>query len=125
MQSSNFQAVLSRVDQLSAKLGVAAGHIWGFYVRQAYVEATTDAIAAIVAAVLSYISLRLAISWGKKQEQSIRYSVGYGCAAATAGFVAIGFAITAFVNLYFGLQAIMNPQFWAFQQLISDLRGMF
>lgn len=116
LQANNFQQVLSRVDQLAAKLGVAAGYIWTIYVRQARVEAITDGISALALAALAFAAVRLVIKWGKEKDDEHDFAV-----AGLAGVVVFA-TISASVLVYTALQAVLNPQYWAFQQMMQDLK---
>lgn len=48
METEQLQMVFDKLDQLSLKLGVAAEHIWPWFIRQQYVEAFLPLILMVI-----------------------------------------------------------------------------
>jgi len=117
--------ILQRIDALAAKIGTTAQHIWDVYVAQARVEAIRDTvfvvILLIVSSLLAYLSYRL-----------FRHGIKRDCyddwPFITGAFSVIGSAgalIAALVISYGAIGELLNPQYWAFQHLMQDLRNLF
>ena len=122
------QGVLSRVDALAGKLGIAAQHLWEIYILQARVEALRDLLLAGVYIAISIVLIRIAIpkllqAWNKEREYD-RHPA-YIALSCVAGLVA---AIFLCLSISYSYQAIgewFNPQYWAFQHLTLDLKNLF
>ena len=54
------QEMLKRLDVLAEKLGVAASMVWGFYIRQAYIDGVADLAAAGMITLVFIVAVRKA-----------------------------------------------------------------
>lgn len=117
------QQVMARVDELGAKLGVAADHIWAVLVRQAYAEAamrTAFFVIAIIVTVLVYKLVRKWWAFGMEGNDDENF-------AACAGAVIAGVATTvvmavATVRFVYAIGYAINPEYFAFQQIVSFVK---
>lgn len=121
--------ILQRIDALAAKIGTTAQHVWEVYVAQAKVEAVRDTATGvffvIVSALLSYLAYRLflyGIKVGKsKGDESPDWPFITGSLAALVTVIFLVIAISVF---YSALGEWINPQYWAFQHLAQDIKGL-
>ena len=117
--------ILQRIDALSAKIGTTAAHVWDVYVQQARVEAIRDTvfvvILLIVSSLLAYLSYRLS-RHGIKRDCYDDWPFITGTFAVIGS---IGALIAALVISYGAIGELLNPQYWAFQQLTKDLKNLF
>ncbi len=117
--------ILQRIDALSAKIGTTAAHVWDVYVQQARVEAIRDTvfvvILLIVSSLLAYLSYRLS-RHGIKRDCYDDWPFITGTFAVIGS---IGALIAALVISYGAIGELLNPQYWAFQHLMADLRNLF
>jgi len=122
------QQILSRLDAIGAKLGVAAQAVWGFYIRQAYVEGITCLLIGLLALALCIAgSCLLPRMWnwdfgimedGYRKKNSHTEGPAYF-------FYCIGlvtFGGVAVTYLYNSVTPLLNPGYWAFQQLVSNMK---
>lgn len=124
----NLQAILSQVDALAAKLGVAAGQLYQIYLAQAKVEGYKDLLSAGVLLLGSAIAgyyIRRGYRGMRASMEDKGYDFSYHgpragdftqmilgavlCPGLFLGAV-LGFVVPAITEL-------ANPQFWALQQL--------
>ena len=118
-----FDSLLSHVDSLAAKLGIAAQHLMEIYVRQAYVTAVLDFwLLTILSLVLWFGAKRLIVFIINKLRDCDRYCdsawiFGLIVTSLVTGVV----AIFALCSLFESVSILMNPQYWAIQKLLSDL----
>jgi hypothetical protein len=117
--------ILQRIDALSAKIGTTAAHVWDVYVQQARVEAIRDTvfvvILLIVSSLLAYLSYRLS-RHGIKRDCYDDWPFITGTFAVIGS---IGALIAALVISYGAIGELLNPQYWAFQHLMADLKNLF
>ena len=124
------QEVLSRVDALAAKLGIAAQHVWEIYVQQAKVEAIRDVITTVLFLLIAFgLFKAIPFFWGLKQKAASvdRYEDGAGWAAAAiiSGVLILPAVGLVLGFLYSAVGEWINPQYWAFQHLVLDLKNIF
>lgn len=126
MNDTLTQQILSRLDAIGAKLGVAAQAVWGFYLQQARVEGLislgTGVLLLIFCTVASVYVRRV---W--ERDLAIgRYEHECDLSGGVLGFF---YTLGVVVLLVFGLFGIvdsltplLNPGYWAFQQIVSQIR---
>lgn len=112
--------VLQRIDVLAAKLGTTASHIWDVYVAQARVEAVRDIVMLVVFGILLLWPGRLLMSFCYKKSEDDDWGIGLF-------FTVVGLLVLLIAVLSCGYDAmgeLMNPQYWAFQNLMHDIKGL-
>ena len=112
------QDVLSRLDTIAGKLGVAADHIWGVLVKQAVVSGWTD-LALLAVFWVPLLTAQIAgIRWYMKQEKPSDDNF------AIPGIPAVMLVVLTIVTLILApqaIQALINPEYWAFHDLARRL----
>ena len=112
-------ALLQRLDALAAKLNVTAQYLWAVMLRQAHIEAATDlvwaSISLTIALACGYFLLRvarmaLANTWDSED---------YLLKALVAGLVTLLAVVFFCINLQNAITPLLNPEFWALQQLLK------
>ena len=126
------QGILSRIDQLAAKIGTTAVHIWGVYMAQARVEAIRDtAVAVVLLGATVFLATHVrGLFWQrykKANEAGPYYDSGEGWAmgAVICGALAAMLVIPVLATFSAALGEWLNPQYWAFQHLTADLKNLF
>ena len=139
--------ILTRLDALASKLGVAASAIWGFYLRQARVDGGMYAIIGSILLLLvianfglivylltkkkNYVWGQIVIAKGKKWINNYENQVEFEYETRTDGNPHIlwwgapllPLSIATSVVVYYAVSALYNPGFYAFQQIISNLKS--
>ena len=124
--------ILQRIDALAAKIGTTAQHVWDVYVAQARVEALRDTLAFIAFLLIAGGLVRLAMfaesraSAMKQTRQSCFDDEGMGWMVVTvfAPLASLVFVIISLTYAYNSIGEWVNPQYWAFQHLAQDIRGI-
>ena len=109
------QGILSRVDQLAAKLGTTAGNVWNIYLAQAKVEAIRDTVVGVPILLLGLAALCFSFFSQDSDEDARGMSFFFGLVVCAA---AIGFFLYPAIGEWF------NPAYWAFQHLTEDLKKL-
>ena len=123
MNDQTTQAILSRLDALAQKLGVAANALWAIYVRQGIVTGVEDAVFAALAATGSFSLFKFLVPFLVRRHNEADCGDDFGWEMAIV-FSCIAGAALAVVFIVFGYDAVaelLNPQFWAIHQIMSDL----
>lgn len=110
--------ILKRLDGLSEKLGTASQKVWTVFIHQAHVEAAVDAFWIVLATAglyLSYRGLRLSIG---KAEQKDSWMAG----VIICGIGIIVLTIVLGTNLAAIATPLINPEYWALQQILWLLK---
>lgn len=114
-------SILDRVDAIAAKLGVAANHLYAVYVHQAFVVGIQDLIVAAVCLILFSIGLYKAksfVKWDLDHEYGSRGVLSF------CGAVVITLSLTfGIIYATSAISPLVNPEYWAMQQIISQLKG--
>lgn len=114
------EATTKLVEELAAKLGTTAEHLWGVLVRQAPISGVCDAL-AIVAWIIG-------LAWALRLVRSKTTDQGNGCAEWTDEGALVAWLVWAFtasvVMLVAGacfaeiVASIVNPEYWALKQVM-------
>lgn len=104
--------LVTALEPVAAKLGVAAEHMYGILVRQSLVDGISSIVAWLIVAVsVSYIGYRIRTGDSRDDSQI----VGWGL----QGFAMIVLAITLGANL----PSILNPEYGAIKTLIDSVHS--
>jgi hypothetical protein len=115
--------VLSRLDAIAAKLGVAANVLWAAYLRQARVEGISDALTALLLLALGIGFWRLAKwTWSIGQKQKEYDRGGWQIATVLIAISAPFLIFPTGYYLYCAFSELYNPQFWAISQILQQLK---
>lgn len=123
------QQILSRLDAIGAKLGVAAQAVWGFYLRQAKVEGLESLITGIIALLLLAVGIRFwqkVWDWdyGTPRENGYGRENEHSEGPIICAYFCLLVALFIFgvIQVYSSFTPLMNPGYWAFQQLLSQMK---
>ena len=126
------QGILSRIDQLAAKIGTTAAHVWQIYIAQARVEAIRDAGMAVLLLSLAiflatYVRGLFWLRYKTANEVGLYKDSGHGWLFGVAlSLLATGALLFPFFAcIYSAIPEWLNPQYWAFQHLTADLKNLF
>ncbi len=110
------------INDLAAKLGTTAEHLWAVLIRQAPISASTDILLLIASGVALWFALRI-ISRGMKGLEESYNNEGTNMAILLFGGVACIVSCILAVNLLLSLGMILagffNPEYWALKQIIN------
>src|SRR5690625_2832396 len=108
------EKIAEYIETLAAKLGVAAEHVYGVLVRQAFVDGVRGVIFAIVLAGVSYLMFRITTRVIRSEDE------------AFAIFPIAAFVITlvmALVFMYNGIGQLINPEYYAIREILDVVGG--
>lgn len=118
--SSLRQQIFTRIDLLGQKLGIAAAHIWGVLVRQAYAQAAMN----IVWFIIMLIGMHWIAKWARQLWNSENLEEGAG--GFLSALVVVGYGITfifatsAFID---AVGYLINPEYFAFNSITSWIKN--
>lgn len=112
------QQVSRILEQLAAQLSTTVERLWGVLIRQAYVEGAYMLL-LILAAILFTIALYRHTKnvWDADISEFHEFSILMGWTIAAVGLIGSLFGLQA------ALTALLNPEYWALQQIIKMLGG--
>jgi len=117
--------IFKRLDALSEKLGVAAGHLWQVLVRQGMAEAVGSLVLAVIA-LIGLVTAVKVLNWARTQGEAKRPKTGrdewpgqYIFWAVISGVGGVFTAISLCVNLYDFTLWAMNPEYFALQKILE------
>ncbi len=116
--------LLKRLDALAAKMGVTGQYLWGVLLRQAHV-AVWEAVGGLLLGAIAIIVGLLALWWGIRQPKDKYDCLGDGAlGAVVCGSISFVLgSIASLVNAFSLPTLLMNPGYWALQDLIRQLKG--
>lgn len=113
--------IVNALETLAAKLGTTSEYLWSILLKQAPISAITDLI--------QYGLLILAcVIWSKKMKNTIPKILNKGLnenhwAWVVAISIMLGiFIIVAFFSIPNTIYALVNPEYWALDRLLSKLK---
>lgn len=114
------EEILSRLDVIASKLGVAAEHLWGILTKQALVAGSYAAILLCLGGVLLYLGSKVKVEkyWIKDDYWTSHPTVE---GIKKVLLILIGAWITAY-NLYQALVCFINPEYYAYVKLVNLLK---
>lgn len=120
--------LLKRLDALSAKLGMGASKIWEFTVHQAYVEGCIDIVVLLCWYFLIGLPLALIGLHAYRQWKTSNETLSYRDPDWFIGMILFGgggltvFSVASSSYISNILTCFLNPQYWAFQHILSQLK---
>jgi len=119
-----FTEILARIDVLASKLGVAAEHLWEIMVRQATIEGVIELLVLGVLFMALVVFFR--IFFEKKLFDYVEDApTPAGIAVVVSLFIAAVMIIVvavSFCSLADIVTKIFNPEYWAYQSLLGDVK---
>lgn len=115
MQVEMQQEVLTRLDALAAKLGVAAGQMWDILVRQSWLVSgimqTAVGAAFVIMAIVGLYFMGTTDDWQEPKPRSVS-----GVVLAFFGF------LFAAILLSQGIPHLINPEYYALKDILGAVR---
>jgi hypothetical protein len=118
------QEILKRLDVLAEKLGTTAQYLWSVLVKQGTIEGISDIFVGVIFLIGLIIGIKLlkfCIKEGPKHrsEKCNDWQGPYifGSFVGTVMIIAGTIGFTTWI--YYGLQALLNPEYYALQKLIE------
>lgn len=123
--------VINILDILSAKLGVASGHLWEIMIKQSYISAISD----IIFAILTIISVVLFVKFMNycceeidtdgQGEESRRINNEWMINVFMLwGILNLFIMIGAIIKIFDIATKLINPEYWALQEILSKLSNL-
>ena len=124
MQNQIPPEVYQRLDALAAKLGTTVQYLWSVVLRQARVEIIQDLCLAIVfflaIGLLSYVLKKL-VKYIKDDAAGWNDEWSF-IAAGLCIFGIVGSFAWLVIMLYSVITPLLNPEYWALQQVLNALK---
>ncbi|ATH93343.1 hypothetical protein ACH95_00840 [Bacillus glycinifermentans] len=113
------------IDKLAAKLGVAAEHVYGVLVKQAFATGVTDSIIGFVFLMIAVIAGVIITKMTIKMygERHCNWDYEWFFVALTFGLSVVlpgGFGIYAITE---GIKGLINPEYYAIKEILDTIGG--
>ena len=113
------------IDKLAAKLGVAAEHVYGVLVKQAFATGVTDSIIGFVFLMIAVIAGVIITKMTIKMygERHCNWDYEWFFVVLAVGFLVVppgGFGIYAITE---GIKALINPEYYAIKEILDTIGG--
>lgn len=111
------------LQQLAAKLGTTAEHLWTVMIRQAFISACTDLIfyATTIALVWIFIK-KLPRLLGLLEDSEDLPEFLYFLALIALAVITVGFVVVSIAMIPGTIAALANPEYWALKQILEALK---
>lgn len=116
---------LDLLQQLAAKLGTTAEHLWAVLIKQAFISACTDFLFYVITVALLWFAIKKTPKWAQiiSNTDSDFIEIG-GTAAVVVGWVLVGgLVIAALICIPDTIAALANPEYWALKQILNAVGG--
>jgi hypothetical protein len=113
------------LDKLAAKLGITAQYLWGVLLKQAPVYATTNLIEYAVTIFAFFLLIRYRKAVNKVLREALEGDLDILGVLLCIVFVisAVGWIISCLVSFDSTITAIVNPEYWALDRLLTAIKG--
>ena len=114
------EATAKLIEELAAKLGTTAEHLWGVLVRQAPISATVNAALTLAWVVALVCGWRFAVrSMKLANKDSIMHDeVVRACVIVALILASVATAVAITIGSVGCVSAFANPEFWALEQVM-------
>jgi len=109
MNNEMLQEILKYLDKIGEQLGVGAGRVWPWMLKEQVVSFWTSVIFVFVFGVISGVFLFVALKTGVEEWFWI------------CGFLSVVFFV-AVVNLIWSVPQVLNPEYYALRDLLSMVK---
>jgi len=117
----DFTAIAPVIEGIAQKLGVAAEHLWGVLVRQAWVVGIIDIIGVIIGLIFIGIGIKYIPSLWKGSNEYKDLSF-YDVVGVVLTIIALASLIIVPLSLISGIMHLMNPEYYAFTDIINQFK---
>lgn len=115
------------IDELAKQLGVAATHVYEVLVKQQYVEGISLGVKSGITILLILLTWYLVNKLVFKKYEFIEDETGLGFLVWIFGvvlaFVTLMFAIDIVGDITLAVKKLMNPEYYALQDLMDFVKG--
>lgn len=114
------EATAKLIEELAAKLGTTAEHLWGVLVRQAPISATVSAALTLAWVVVLVCGWRFAVrSMKQASEDSMMHDEEVRAVViGSLILVSVATAVAIAIGSVGCVSAFANPEFWALKQVM-------
>ncbi|WP_188069031.1 hypothetical protein [Brevibacillus brevis] len=109
------------IEQMAAKLGVAAEHVYGVLLTQMVAEGVVYIIGSLIYLVFFAVLVRWMYS--KHVETRNNYESDWGIAFPLFSIFGGVVAIAALMMAFTGLLYVMNPEYYAIREIMNVIGG--
>jgi len=115
---------LDLLQQLAAKLGATAEHLWAALIRQAFISGCVDLVLYAFTGCLIWFTFKTIPKLAKALDDDDRTEAEAVGAIAAIGALLVAvvvFGIGSAVSVSGTITAFSNPEYWALQQILSAI----
>lgn len=113
------------IDKLAAKLGVAAEHVYGVLVKQAFASGVTDSIigfiflmiAVIAGVIITKVTIKI---YG---ERYCNWDCEWFFVVLAVGLLVILPGVFGIYAITEGIKALINPEYYAIKEILDTIGG--
>lgn len=113
------------LEQLAAQMNTTVEFLWDVLVRQAQVEVAKFImylILFILYTIGSVKFIRYGIHKGKEEDGDVDAEIRWLFSTVLVGILNIIYLVVLFINVGFVVTALLNPEYWALQQILEFIK---
>lgn len=117
------EKAIEMLEALAAKLNTSVEFLWSVLLKQAVVNGIFDLVTVIFFCAFGYGYYRF-VQWSAKAKDdgSFMSDIGYPILLVIGGGTCAVFLASTPWYLYDATTSFLNPEYWAFKQIISTVR---
>jgi hypothetical protein len=109
------QETVKLIEQLAAKLGTTADHLWAVLVRQAGIEVWVSVVTIVILGAFSALWISTFSKWDDWIDDGMGAVVMAGTIVSVVFLFIVGCEITELPTL------LLNPEYWALKEVLDVL----
>ena len=119
------EATVKLIEELAAKLGTTAEHLWGVLIKQAPISSICDILALFIFGMGLFLAGKFINKKTSPDENGDRDWDGDGIGVAWLIFSIVTLVYISIALLGFGdiMAGFINPEYWALQKILYSIKN--
>jgi len=116
---------LDLLQQLAAKLGTTAEHLWSVLIRQAYISFAMDLVLYVALILAMFVCFKKVFPFfGHKCQEDPDGDFVYLLGTFFVGAILLACTLVAIFGISDTVTKIANPEYWALMQIFDAMKGV-
>lgn len=112
------------IKQIAASLGTSSEHIMILFTKQVYADAAENFISFFICGGIAFAWMKFSKLWFHKIENDGWHTDGFAANIILSIVIYLICAIIASVGIICGVKMLINPEYYAFTEVLGKITGL-